>query len=355
MTAISMRDAEKIVVSMYQADEPLMLLGKPGIGKTAMFERIARELGIGFIDFRLTLKDQVEVGGMRIPDSKTGLLKHYPPDDLPHVSIHGPKGIILFDEINVPGQLMQAATYGIILERRNGSYKMAEGWVPMASGNNVTDKAAAQRLSSALANRFNVQIVEPDLKSWLDQYGSQNVDTRGTSFLRFRPELFHVMPGEPIRLPGETSEEASRKAKERSNEIPFPTARSWTKSFKFIDETPTLRRKIFTGYVGQYPAEEFEAFWRIMENAPSFDEVVRDPEGVRVPSETDPGTCYAVAGMLARLVDRKTMGPVVTYVERMRPRDYAVATIVDAVRRNPELQTTKGYATWAAHNQDIVL
>jgi hypothetical protein len=332
--SISMVDAQAIIMACYANNEPLMLLGKPGMGKTALYESVCHDLGIGFIDFRLSMRDPVDVGGMRVPDLKTGKLKHYVPDDLPDVKKHGPKGIILFDEINVVGQMMQATAYGIINERRNGSYTMASGWVPMASGNNVGDRAAAQRMSTALANRFNVQVVEPDVKAWLQQYGATHVDTRGTAFLRFRPELFHVMP--------------------EIDQTSFPSARSWTKAFKFIDCAPQLRRKIFAGYVGPDAAGEFEAFWRILENAPSMDDILANPKTATLPGERDVGTMYAVTSMIARSADRRNFDKAMIYVGRM-PKDYQVATVQDATRRQPDLMKTRAYTDWAVENQDVTL
>ncbi len=336
MSSLNMVDARKMIETCYRLNEPLLLLGKPGMGKTSLFTAVAKDLEIGIIDNRLTQKDPVDVGGMRIPDLKTGILKHYVPEDLPvDEKRHPAKGILLYDEINVVSMLMQATAYGIIQERTVGQFKLLPGWVPMASGNNTTDKAAAQRISLALANRFNVQRVEPDVKSWLDQYGSEHVDTRGCAFLRFRPELFHVMPTD-------------------NNEVRFPSARSWTKAFKFIDEEPTFRRKAIAGYVGDTAADEFEAFWRIMEKAPTFEQIVTDPLGAKLPEASDIGTTYAVMGMLARLSERKNFAPVMQYVDRL-PADYQVAMLQDTVKRTPNLKVTEAYANWAVRHQDVTL
>jgi hypothetical protein len=352
-TTINMVELERMIIACYHADEPLMVLGRPGMGKTALFEHVAYNvLNIGFIDFRLTLRDPVEVGGMRVPDLTTGKLRHFVPDDLPDPAVHGEKGIVVFDEINVVAQLMQATTYGIIQERRNGSYRMKPGWVPMASGNNVSDRAAAQRLSTALANRFNLQYVVPHLPSWLKQYGSEHVDSRGTAFLRFRPRLFSLMPWEPIEepKPGEPPPPVSR---EQSEEVRHPSARSWTKAFKFIDEDPKFRLKIITGYVGPTVAEEFEAFWRIMEKATTFEQIINDPKKAKLPEPQDVGTYYAVTGMIARMVDRQTFDPAMIYVNRMLP-DYQVALVQDTVRRNPGLKNTSAYGAWIVNHQDVL-
>jgi hypothetical protein len=348
MASINMVEARQMLIDMYEANEPFMFLGKPGMGKTSMVEDVCHCLGIGFIDFRLTLKDPVEVGGMRVPDVKTGMLRHFVPEDIPDVKRHGPKGIFLFDEINVVSMLLQSTAYGIIQERRIGSYKIDLGWVPMASGNLVTDRAAAQRLSTALANRFNVQVVEPHLPSWLKQYGSEHVDSRGTAFLRFRPALFSCMPGQVITIDDKTQTPVSK------DETAFPSARSWTKAFKFIDKPPTYRRKIFAGYVGEVPADEFEAYWRIMENAVSVEQVIADPKGAPIPKEEDAGTYYAVTGMLSRAMDLKNINPIMTYVGRMH-KDYQVVCVTDAMRRDEALRNTRAYGNWAVNNQDVMM
>lgn len=356
--AISMADVKRMIIACYNANEPLFILGEPGMGKTALFEATAKELGIGYIPNILSQKDPVDVGGMRVPDPTTGILKHYVPEDLPIEgarkgtgvvnagqkktpvdvilpNLHPEKGILHYDEINVVAMLMQATAYGIINERRVGQHRIKPGWVPMASGNNTTDRSAAQKMSLALANRFNIQRAKPDLPSWLEQYGSANVEPEGCAYLRFRPDNFHVMPKD-------------------LNEVRFPSARSWTKAFKFIHEPAEFRRKVIAGYVGDTYADDFEAFWRIMEKAITFDQIIADPAKAPVPDEHDMGLYYAVVAMLGRSVDKKTMDRAMIYVDRLAP-DYQVALINDATGRKPELKATRSYGTWQVKHQAVTL
>jgi hypothetical protein len=332
---ISMLEAERMIKTCYRLDEPLFLLGDPGMGKTALFESVARCLDIGYIDFRLTMRDPVDVGGMRIPDLKTGRMKHYVPEDLPvEGSDHPDAGLLVFDEANSVGPMMQAMSYGIIQERRSGTKKLKPGWVPMASGNPVSSGASGQRISTAMANRFNVRHVKQDVAGWLEQYGYANADPRGCAFLKFRPELFSILP--------------------TKDQIAFPSARSWTKAFKAIDEEATFRKKMIAGWVGEDHAEEFEAFMRIMQAAISFDEIIADPKKARIPEERDPGVYYAVCGMLARLATRKNFDRVMEYVGRLLV-DYQVMILRSATRRDPSLKNTKGYGSWAVLNQAVTL
>lgn len=335
-TFISMIEAERMIKTCYNLDEPLFLLGDPGMGKTALFESVARKtLGIGYIDFRLTMRDPVDVGGMRIPDTKTGQMKHFAPEDLPvEGSNHPDAGLIVFDEINSVGPMMQAMSYGIIQERRSGMKKLKKLWVPMASGNPVSSKASGQRISTATANRFNVQYVKQDVLGWLEQYGYANVHPYGVAFLKHRPELFSIMP--------------------KADETAFPSARSWTKAFKAIDQDATFRRKMIAGWVGEPQADEFEAFMRIMQSAISFDEIIANPTKARIPQQHEAGLYYAIAGMLARLCDRKNFDRVMQYVERML-KDYQVMIVKSATAREPGLRNTRSYGAWAVANQDVTL
>jgi hypothetical protein len=274
-------------------------------------------------------------------------MQWYCPDDLPDEKKHGKSGIILFDEINVVSQMLQATAYGIIQERRIGSWKMPAGWVAMASGNNVTDRAAAQRMSSALANRFNVQNVKPDLKSWLEQYAIENVDHRGVAFLRFRPGLFSVMPGATV-------EDRGIKFSVGKDEIAFPSARSWTNAFQFIDESPSMRRKIFSGYVSNAAAQEFEAFWRVYSEMVSFDEIVSDPMKAKIPSMAQPDVLYAVSGMLGNLMNSKNASAIFTYMTRL-PVEHQIIITQNATKRDPSLKVAKGYTEWAVRNQSVLV
>jgi hypothetical protein len=330
-----MQMARECVLACYRKRQPVMLTGKPGMGKTAMIESICRDEQLSFIDFRLALRDPVDVGGMRVPDTKTGLMKWYQPSELPDVKRHGEKGLLTLDEINAVPMSLQVVAYGIIQERRIGDWHMPEGWSTIALGNHLTDRAGAQRMSTALANRFLHLNVEPDLDSWIKQYGAEHVDARYVAFLRFRPNLFHVMPDSP-------------------DEKAFPSARSHTAAAQFIDEPAAVRLHLFSGAIGNAAAGELEAFLRVFERLPTIDQILTDPNGAKLPDEHDPATQYAVVGAIARNMTRKTIGPFMQYASRL-PREFQIVAMHDATKRDESLTRTAEYGQWAVANSDMVL
>jgi hypothetical protein len=347
---ISMFDAEQMIHAHWAVDEPLMLLGSPGSGKTAMIERVARDGGGAFKDFRLTMRDGSEIGGMSVPDVKTGAMRWYCPEDLPNEKRDGERGIMLIDEINadIP-RMIQAAAYGIINEGRIRGWTKPKGWLIVAAGNLVTDRAAATKMSTALANRFNVQVVKTDVDSWCRQYAFEHVDSRGVAFIRFRPQLLSVMPGETV-----TDTAGAAICQIGINDTAFPSARSWTKAFKFINHDPVLRHKIFTGYVGKAAASEFEAFWRVYSQIVSIEEMVADPLKARIPSLVQKDLSYALATMIGSALNRKNSEALFTYLGRLEP-EFQVIAYQMAMKRDPSLVTAKGVTQWQLKNQEVLV
>ena len=115
-----------------------------------------------------------------------------------------------------------------------------------------------------------------------------------------------------------------------------------------------MRRKIFAGYVGPGAADEFEAFWRVYSDMISFDEILSDPEHAKLPSDARPDLQCAVSGMLGNLMNHKNANKVFAYVARM-PKEHQIITATAAVKRDPGVKNTKGYATWFVDNQDVLI
>jgi hypothetical protein len=156
-------------------------------------------------------------------------------------------------------------------------------------------------------------------------------------------------------MPGETAQAVGRPALAIGrDETAFPSARSWTNFFQFIDEAPSMRRKIGAGFVGQAAVDEFEAFWRVYSEMISLDEIISDPDQARVPPAARPDVQYAVAGMLGNLMTAKNSAPIFTYMDRL-PTEFQVIVAQSATKRDPALKVARGYTNWAVRNQHVVI
>ena len=335
MSFVTMATAKQVLIASYKHRQPVMLTGKPGIGKTAMVEAACSELGIGFIDFRGSTRDIADIGGMRVPDEKTGKMRWYAPSDLPDEKVHGKQGIMFFDEINAMPLSHQVAVYGIMQERRIGDWRAPAGWSFAAAGNSIQDRAGAQRMSTALANRMRHVFVKEDLDVWIKQYAAEHVDPRGVAFLKLRPELFHVMP--------------------TADQLAFPSPRSWTNAFACLDDDADTRLHMWAGSVGDGAAAELSSFMELYESLGGVvDDIINDPDNATLPSDSKPNIQYAVSAACAKIMSRKNIKNVVRYLDRL-PEEYSVFAMRHAVKRDKTLCNTAVYSQWEISHQGVTL
>ena len=268
---------------------PLMVWGAPGLGKSSILQKAARDQGIGFIDVRLAQREPVDLRGRPVPgpDGVKWLVSSDWPRD--------PKsrGIILFDEITAADRSLQVAAYEFILDRRLGElYKVPDGWYICAAGNRTEDRAVAATMSSALANRFMHVELGEDVESWVSWARQSDILPVVIGFLRFRPAMLFSQSGENL-------------------ERGWPTPRSWERVSRMLevmkDEPEELVRHMVYGLVGNHAGVEFMEFKKMSESFADALDMMRNPKRkVVVPSRADMkyALCSAVAYYVWRGKDK---------------------------------------------------
>jgi hypothetical protein len=323
--------ASELLDAYMTAEDSVMLWGPPGVGKTDVARQRSAGQQRNVITVHTNLRDTVDFRGVPVADLKSGTTRWLAPDELPRVDRDGPKGTLLLDEINTAPAQVQAACFQLVLEKQIGEYKLPEGWTVVATGNRVADRAAAQRMPTALRNRFAHINVSYDIPAWARWAIQNGVPSEVVAFVRFRPDLFGVLPQ------GDANE--------------FLTPRSVTRAGKYINAPVGLRQELFGGLIGHPQAAELEGFIQLYRSLGSLDGILRNPQGANVP--TEPSQRYAVATGLARIVDRSTMPALVDYAARL-PREFEILTVTDAATRDATLKSTKAYGDWAVRNASVL-
>jgi hypothetical protein len=331
-TEVSIAVASRRAHLLLAKNKPVMLWGKPGIGKSDLVRQIARMLGIKVIEFRTNIREPVDVRGIPVPCEATGTTRWFVPDELPQVDRDGECGILFIDEINTGSLQMMAVMFGLVLDRRVGEYILPKGWMIVAAGNMVADKAAAQRMPTALRNRFAHIYAKADLPAWCAWANSNAIAPELVAFLRLRPDFIHVMPV--------------------GDENAFPTPRSWAQCSDFVDAPKEDRLALFASFVGDAYATELDAFIDLYHSIGSLADIIKNPKTANVP--TEPSLRYAVCTGLARMADKKSFPAIVTYAKRL-PRESQVLVVTDATLRDDSLKNTTVYGEWAVANQDITI
>ena len=310
---------------------PSYVEGPPGVGKSEMWQQIAKERKMGFIDIRLAQLDPVDLRGL--PKHDGNMTTWARPDFWPIPKRDGDKGIILFDELGDCGKAMQSAAYQIILDGRAGPHVIPDGWYRCAAGNSQKHKAGAQAMSTALANRFAWIYVEADHDCFLEYGNKVGLHHYVYGFIKTRPGLLHTMEG--------------------CTEKAFASPRGWMRVSKVCEAPHDLLYKLVRGIIGEGPAAEFMTVLKVMD-LPDLDDVLHDPKKCRIPKE--PASKYALSSMLARNMSRQNIDKIMAYIKRAEfGRDFEICCALDATKRDNELCDTKAWVDFANRNQDLSL
>jgi hypothetical protein len=314
-------------------NDAVMLWGAPGIGKSDAVKQLAAKKRRKVIDLRLNIREPVDLRGIPVPDLATGTTRWLVPDELPQVERDGETGYLFLDEINTSSPQMMAVAMQLVLDRKVGDYILPDGWVIVAAGNRIGDRASAQRMPTALRSRFAHITIVADVKAWADWATANNLRPELVAFIRLRgQDVLHVMP--------------------RGDENAFPTPRSWAKCSKYIDAPKALRLRLLAGHVGDAYAAELDAFIHLYQSIGDLQDIVKNPATANVP--TEPSVRFAVCTALGRMADKKTFPAIVQYAERL-PRQSQILVVHDATLRDAALKNTATYGKWAVANQDLVI
>ena len=263
---------------------PVFIWGQPGTAKSASVYATQAALNADLaegeepwqlFDFRAYLHEPVDMTG--VPSVVDGRTILNPPDWLPRSG----RGILLIDELPNASPSMINVCLQLVQDRRIGQYVLPAGFVIVAVGNRVSDRAGARQIATSVANRFSthldVQVSHAEWHAWALEH---NVFPPVLSYLSFVPAALQEF--DP------TTAAAARS---------FPTLRSWTNLAALLPHTPRdLWLAAAIGAVGEGRGTEFVAHAEIWEALPAPAAVIADADNHALPS--DPSVVYALAHAL---------------------------------------------------------
>lgn len=194
----------------------LYITAKPGVAKSAIARSIADKMGFRYMDLRLSMVDETDVGLFpSITEDENGLkcLDHV----VPRWALESNKQptIIHFEELNRASQAVRNAALQILLERQIGiNFAFNDTVLLMASGNlGDEDGTDVEEFDSALNNRLIHYKHVLTTDEWINNFAEDNVHRTITSYIKVHPEQLY-----------KTSDGSQA----------YATPRSWTMLSEFI-------------------------------------------------------------------------------------------------------------------------
>lgn len=313
-----------------------ILVGSPGIGKSAVVKAVAEEYNLELIDIRLSQCDPVDLLGFPDIDREAGKSRYVPMEIFPLENDPLPAGkngwLLFFDEANSADRAVQKAWYKTVLDRQVGNHNIHPHAAMISAGNLSTDGAIVEDMSTALESRMSHFELDLDHKCWLDWAMKNGIDYRITSFIQFKPEMLYTF-------------------KPDHTDKTYASPRTWEFANRYLglrdNKDPILRINL-SGTISEGVAREFLMYCDIFESLASIQDIIRNPNDVELPVDTS--VLFAMTGSIAQHMNDQNIDPLMQYVGRL-PMEFQVVCLREAIRRNPTIGSTTAVGNWIAKNQ----
>lgn len=323
-----------------------LFIGKPGIAKTAFVHEAAADIGrrigaeVRVRELHLASMSEVDVRGYLIPNGENAVFTK--PEFWADVERY-PHGILFLDEFMQATHEVQKAVAPLILEGRIGEYKLPPGWSVALAGNDIDDNAGANTLLSHIVNRVTmVKVTAPDPDVWASWAAMQQLPFEVIAFAKYRPNLvFDADIPDAANVAYCTP---------RSLHAVADLALAYPGGIRAMVES-RVGTAMIHGAIGDGPAGELIAMVRTAVNLPSYEEVVANPLGTRMPEAPD--QLYAMMMLLAVRAKFEDADKVMTYIARTNP-NMAITGIVSLVRRDRMFATSKAMGEWVRSNRALL-
>ena len=183
---------------------PLLLMGPPGIGKTAVFYQLAQQLHVNLVSYTMTHHTRQSALGLPLIREKTFGGKTYSATEytmseiLASVYAQMEKtgietGILFLDEINCVSETLMPAMLQLLQTKQFGTHRLPEGWVIAAAGNPPAYNESARAFDTATMDRVRLLEVTESYPVWRDYAHARGLHPAVLSYLELNPEHFYCV------------------------------------------------------------------------------------------------------------------------------------------------------------------
>ena len=185
-----------------ERQRPIFLMGPPGIGKTAIMEQVASELGVGLVSYSMTHHTRQSALGLpfikkRIYDGREYSVSEYTMSEIiasvydMMESVGVKEGILFLDEINCVSETLAPAMLQFLQYKIFGRHRIPDGWIVVTAGNPPEYNNSVREFDIVTWDRLKRIDVEPDYRVWKEYDYQKGVHPAILTYLDINKDDFY--------------------------------------------------------------------------------------------------------------------------------------------------------------------
>ena len=227
-----------------ERQRPVFLMGAPGIGKTAIIEQIAQEMGIGLVSYSMTHHTRQSALGLpfivqKDYDGEKYSVSEYTMSEI-IASVYDlieetgvKEGILFLDEINCVSETLAPSMLQFLQYKVFGRHKVPDGWIVVTAGNPPQYNKSVREFDIATWDRLKRIDIEPDFETWKEYALKKRMHGSVVTYLDIKKDNFY-------------------KVETTVNGKSFVTARGWDDLSQMIKIYEKKKLKVDIKLIGQY-------------------------------------------------------------------------------------------------------
>lgn len=227
-----------------EKQRPVFLMGPPGIGKTAIMEQIAAEMGVGLLSYSMTHHTRQSALGLPFIVHKNYGgeecdVSEYTMSEI-IASVYDlmettdiKEGILFLDEINCVSETLSPIMLQFLQYKVFGRHRVPDGWIVVTAGNPPEYNNSVREFDMATWDRLKRIDVEPDFDCWKEYAYKAGIHPSIMTYLEIKKANFYKVE---TTVDGKT----------------FVTARGWEDLSRIISLYEECRIKVDRQLICQY-------------------------------------------------------------------------------------------------------
>lgn len=185
-----------------ERQRPVFLMGPPGIGKTAIMEQIASELGVALVSYSMTHHTRQSALGLPFIEKKNYGGTEYNVSEYTMSEIIASvydtmentglkEGILFLDEINCVSETLAPAMLQFLQYKIFGRHRVPEGWIVVTAGNPPEYNNSVREFDIVTWDRLKRIDVEADYDVWKEYAYKKGVHASIITYLDIKKSDFY--------------------------------------------------------------------------------------------------------------------------------------------------------------------